>query len=293
VRHTAVVFVQLIIAVACFGQQQPILRFEDNPVWGIRYGNYQGPEPIYVGFLHSYSDTIWICNHRYDVVDMNEFGYQVTGYVRSLGQKTYLRVSADCADREYLLYDFSLNIGDSVFVGGENLFDGIEDSTLIVVTSVDTVVYSGVARKTIGLWGGYGQWIEGIGSNRHPFYPLGHLHGGSELDAEVLCLDSLGNNLLESGCDSTILYLDIKQETLPKLAVYPNPSRGSVQISFHDFFGGELTLLRVFSLLGDLVFEEKVRDGIEQLNLPVGIYLITVFTERDFTSKKVVILPPE
>lgn len=73
------------------------------------------------------------------------------------------------------------------------------------------------------------------------------------------------------------------------LNVYPNPAKDRIQITFTNP-GNEVAELRVFSLLGELVWEEKIRKSSYQIpcqSWNKGVYLIQLKTPEGINTKRV------
>lgn len=108
------------------------------------------------------------------------------GYYRVAGQKVYYtRFACDntANGKEYLMYDFSLEAGDSVYIGLPSVQPLGIDTVLYRVYETDTVCYGGILRKVLSVGFDIGQpgddpfeyfvyrtkWVEGIGDLIFPF----------------------------------------------------------------------------------------------------------------------------
>jgi hypothetical protein len=100
------------------------------------------------------------------------------GYFRSDSLRTISDVRRIVQDKEYLLYDFSMEIGDTAYVGFE-LWSSWQpaDTAGFKLMSVDTITQFGVSRRRFNMlfeFPGFGPnefywpmaWIEGIGSDQ-------------------------------------------------------------------------------------------------------------------------------
>jgi hypothetical protein len=90
-----------------------------------------------------------LCGHQYS---FRTFPSGETGYFRSDSLRTYFRRTQNCADKEYLLYDFSLDIGDTAYVGFE-LWSSWQptDTAGFKLMSVDTITQFGVSRRRFNM----------------------------------------------------------------------------------------------------------------------------------------------
>jgi Secretion system C-terminal sorting domain len=159
---------------------------KDNPKWYIEtfYNSFTASSSSF-GFLEYIKDTT-VCGQKYDfgIIDKKPF------FVRPAGAKTYLRTSIDCQQPEELIYDFDMKVGDSLEVKDfTNIKKG--DVYKFLVTKVDSIIIKGQPHKRLNLkysfykkdFYGYSMdWIERIGSNEHPIYPMVRITGYS-LDA--------------------------------------------------------------------------------------------------------------
>jgi hypothetical protein len=97
-------------------------------------------------------------------------------------------------------------------------------------------------------------------------------------------------------CDSTIDFRVPTKETFTKIDVnvFPNPSTGNVTLDWDDGINTEGGFIRVFNMLGQLVFQRTIpsndtRTQLE-LNVPSGVYHIRInFQEHKVFQGKVLI----
>lgn len=104
----------------------------------------------------------------------------------------------------FLLYDFSLKVGDKVFLLKYYCY-GIDNCTYeydqCYVTKVDTVVYNGVPRKRISISGDREDvWVEGIGSLTRVF-PIDGV-----IDYEYYSVNAIFSEVLGCTYNGEILY---------------------------------------------------------------------------------------
>lgn len=98
-------------------------------------------------------------------------------------------------------------------------------------------------------------------------------------------------------CDSTIDFRVANKETFTKIDVnvFPNPSTGNVTLDWDDGINTEGGIVRVFNMLGQMVFQRRI-PSIEtraqlDLNVPSGVYQIALnFKENKVFQGKVVIV---
>jgi hypothetical protein len=243
-------------------------------------------------------DTV-LCGQAYSKITFDVNG---NAYFRADTSKVYFRKSTNCSDKEYLIYDFSINVGDTVFVGYDLFWNSGKDTAEFILASIDTVNYFGINRvrftmlyDPINIGGPFFRpmnWIKGIGSDTHPFYPFSCLWDGCESGYSLLCYDSSSIHLFQdtlfSSCDTTIIGMsDIKSENI--LKIFPSP--------FHDQINFELEnshafSVEFFSFLGKPIRNFKI-PGISNFsisggNLDPGIYLLKIQTDKGIYLRRIV-----
>ncbi|MBX7051025.1 MAG: T9SS type A sorting domain-containing protein [Flavobacteriales bacterium] len=176
---------------------------------------------------------------------------------------------------EHLIYDFDVEAGDVVSSWGV----GTEQN--ITVTSVETLTIDGTSRKKINFndqWGA-AYWIEGMGS----IYGLidGALGNIVDYNPVMTCLYQ-NNNLIwdnpldEGNCDAT---LSIDETRLSTMDYYPNPFTTNMRINFNGPTVGGNAYLRVYDVMGVLVFEMNVNSSMLEMDgltfLSSGLYTMS------------------
>lgn len=182
---------------------------------------------------------------------------------------------------EYLLYDFSLESGQSVIV--QTIFGTNETMTAISNMLVDTP--DGVTRRVINFENE--TWIEGIGSTRGlitrglPITP--------DLDPYLNCFKSFGelgysNPNTQPECQFTFTDLcgttsidDLSKNELVDFEVFPNPIMAETTIEMKGLKELKSPILSIYNLQGQLV-EKYVEINEEKFifsrkNLKAGVYV--------------------
>jgi len=133
--------------------------------------------------IYKTGNTANFCQNQYIEIfscDENEQNCNLFGYYRVAGPIVYLRGSMNCNKQELRTYDFSASVGQTVScpINAGSTFCTNSDFT---VQSLQPVYYEGIPRDTRAMQYPlqnsfrYMNWIEGIGSDVHPFYPLSFL----------------------------------------------------------------------------------------------------------------------
>jgi len=192
---------------ASFSYGQSFPSFADGPEWtyaSTYFGQAQPPSVI------TMSEETMICGQLWNKLTTNDPTIAQpwpdttsVGYTRTVGEKTYFRNSVNCSRPEWLLYDFSLSVGDTFRYRWHYVFDVLDQYALdfpMVVSSVDWYDFGGISRKVIYLtgtyefWPGeplpiYTSWVEGIGDYQYPFSDLINLYPGiAEVAYSLRCL---------------------------------------------------------------------------------------------------------
>ena len=195
---------------------------------------------------------------------------------------------------EVLLYDFSLETGDSIYnAWAQNYASVIEHG--------DTVLENGQTRKYLILGEDNlpptmnDMWIEGLGSaSCHVELPCFYLNI-IDACAISLCLSnndellftSFPNlNCYDSGGNFITSLNKIEQED-NSITLYPNPARKEVNISSESIINS----IEVFNSLGQKVYQTNVKQKEKTLDInsfSKGVYIIGVNTDRGYIRKKLI-----
>ncbi len=215
------------------------------------------------------------------------------GGYRVQGEKVFFRRSAQTL--EVLLYDFSMQVGDSAALF--RCFFDLDPSTASVcgapdyrVEKIDSIQLPDGWHKRWQLKGNNRQetWIEGIGATSSPLHRWGCYQTKT---AEMGCFWHQGKAVYMAdtskpcevvfppNCWVTVSADEPKEKVT---SVFPNPFSESLTVSFPTKMPNT-THLRVFDVLGKeiSVGQQKLGDSIvlERGNLPAGIYFLKI--ERD------------
>lgn len=166
---------------------------EDNPVWNVQQSIEPFmPGPVYMLKYRFDKDTI-IGNRTFTFVSRT--GYQgnnmlseFVGLIRTEAKKVLFKKSV--TGKEYLMYDFDLNVGNKVVCPFYNL-----DSTEYTVINIDSISLNGKKRLRLEMLptpiADYPfplSWIEGIGNLVNPFYH--DVYGRAGVTDEVRCFST-------------------------------------------------------------------------------------------------------
>jgi len=180
---------------------------------------------------------------------------------------------------DHLLYDFSLQVGDSIL---------LDNGKYYKVSSITNINVIGGTRRRFNLIhytgnvAGYSEaWIEGVGSYKHPLAPFYTL--GSDPEYRISCSAQNEINIynwgIERGTSPSDCSMLLNQNNLNDLGqdliFSPNPFKSELLITTTLNF--ENTTLKLFNSYGQLVKEINNIHGqniiIKRENLNSGIYL--------------------
>lgn len=182
-----------------------------------------------------------------------------------------------------MIYDFSLNQGDTMRIYQPASWHEDEDTIKFVVDSTDYVTF-GIERKRIFLrciTGTYCSWftndiiIEGIGTlNSHFLSPYIYEFLAIPGDAfNILDFQENGTNHNFSSDCSTVSISKVASE---KIKIYPNPADYYLNVTGLT----SETTFYLYNLFGQEVLKKELQQGdtqIEIKNLTNGIYVYRVF----------------
>lgn len=195
-----------------------------------------------------------------------------------------------------LLYDFTLQVGDTMFYSYAMLNNTLyQQNHYKVVTDTGTIVLdNGEIRKTWTLSSEFVQddiWVEGIGSitGIGLFNPLiaDYVLNGFQYRFEYFCNNDIPiydpNDCSFCSCD---IDLEVKNQDFDNVSISPNPTNGILSIKSSTF---EPSQYNIYNSLGQQVINFYLDNETNQLDvssLPSGIYFLQVISkEKRYTMK--------
>lgn len=254
--------------------------------WKFAVINFNNPTGNIEGFYYNKfeGDTI-IGNNTYHKLFQTAINGSEYGYIAGIRQeeesgKIYVRFAASyfCEGQETLLYDFGMQVGDTLKL----CLDMVGSN--ILITSIDSVEMGNYVLKrfhtstTLSEF----QLIEGIGSTG------GLLTGweGWEFGYDELWCFTLDGQAIYP--DTSCLITDIHSNLLRKekqLNIYPNPVRdGQITIDFKNIERHQNMELKCFNVYGNVVHNEQIYPYQEESKVniskwPKGMYFVVVYSE--------------
>jgi len=215
------------------------------------------------------------------------FRVQAVSYTAAIrddieNRKVYaLMTDGWCGDDEYLLYDFSLNLGDSF---GDLC---ILHEELYTVENVGYGFFYGTERKV--LEGGLScvRHYEGVGNNNGLFELDGCAISGGTTLLEEYCIDN------DDQCFDWFLASTEDKSVIEKsVEIYPNPAKDISNISF-DNNDNSIYQLSIYSSVGIKVLSTKINSSIftvDVSHLKNGIYLYKISDMKNNTFNQHIVI---
>jgi len=253
-----------------------------NATWTFQYyDDFHNP----TGNISRYyitGDTL-ILGRTYKKISGGSFivGNWNSGGIRDSNKVIYF--IPDTSSTEYVLYDFNLNIGDTLSYPEFGGFGYPE----IIAWDVDSVLASDGWRRRIFLnTGDY--WIEGIGADHYLFAPTAFM--GVSGNDRFQCMTTDSGFIYQVGnC-----FTDVHDEflTTSRISISPNPFQTSTTLYSSIQF--ESAELKIYNSIGAMVRDEKIKMHqseltIERGDLKEGIYFLQLICNDEQHMLKFII----
>lgn len=281
------------IAVLALGQEYEYIPIPtENAIWsesyypGIGNGDWMFERFAVNGDDTLINDTLYNKLYLfYDSVFNTEKATYIGAIREDTNKKVYFKggtplhefkpMNGFFGNNEIVLYDFSVEIGDTIY--GSNVHPGIP----LIVEKIDNVTIKQSHRKVISFTKySWVKWIEGIGNLR------GLLFNSSDLPTNGTWGDLICFNYM----NETIYYNEEYTECFPKISnvkengferelikIYPQPALQVLNIEFSESISGFIYL---YSKLGQLLYCNGINNKTNyQINIQgfrSGFYLLKI-----------------
>jgi Secretion system C-terminal sorting domain len=225
------------------------------------------------------------------VVVWNSFCNYI-GSIREDSMKHIYFNSSATHNRDTLLYDFNLNVGDTLqptYINNpaisknyvkkiDSILIGTRYRKQFIVTDINDSAYW---RDSI---------IEGIGSNQGLF---GNMVWGFESYSFLLCFEQNDTTIyprLNEGCQIFVLGVPDIEKEKANFIVYPNPNNGDFTVTFiHPELVSENPIIQIYNILGEQVYYKSYQPSaisyqpltIDLSSQPNGVYFCRVVSENN------------
>ena len=269
--------------------------FDTNKVWyhvrAEEFGGW-GVEELSINYennILNVNDTL------YYTISAN--GYSSYGYYRedTLTKKIYERWDEN--NPEEILYDFSLQEGDSIGYRGSGVHWYYIDSLRnINIFDVDRKIWYLKSKNQYNQEYVYPIWIEGIGSTCSIIYPSAEPTLDWMLLGLTTCVFQDDNLIFQSNYGAlygySFEYVDINEISENNISFYPNPITNISVLKFLNK-NNELFFLEIYDITGKLVYRDEINSNqfqISKCNFLNGIYLYQLKTNNKiiYTNKFIV-----
>ena len=216
----------------------------------------------------------------------------------------------DLEFREFLLYDFGLEIGDTLFypvfvdveVGhfgdlgisfyNTEIFFGFQRFVIAKDKGIITLE-NGEIRNTLRVSDSDWEWVEGLGLiGGHGFLTPLIIHGFEfETPLYLECICQNNTKLLSTDAPCLVCgEVQVKENFQSEMALYPNPTTGELSITNYEL---GITNIEIFDIYGRKHHISYLKSQISnhQINishLSAGIYFVKVYTAQGVFVEKVI-----
>jgi|GEM_PF-4303765 len=207
----------------------------------------------------------------------NDFSY---AYLRqdSLNKKVFCIIPSKGINNDSILYDFNLNVGDSIPYGIIN-----SNNLLITVTGIDSFFYEGSYKKQYLLDPANISLIEGIGFTSGLIEPISDF----PIDFHVLTCyvngdSAVGDYPSPAICPLIITGIRENKFTREKIIIFPNPISDFSIIHFSEM-QYECNSIIIYNAMGEPVLRKNFPGNeikINRMEFQPGYYLVEVTSEK-------------
>jgi hypothetical protein len=192
----------------------------------------------------------------------------------TVNQKVYI----NAGNTEYLLFDFSLNQGDTSYL--PDIFEG---DYILIDTVYQFVTEDGVSRKMIEFedeWGLWGWMLEGIGGAAGPaWFPFSIGINGS--GPWMMCVEYKNGNPVFSGeCDDFLTGIGDQSSLNDETEIYPNPFKDYIRIKWNKKIKNA-ALLDITGTIKQSIHPNTNEFIIYTSGLKDGFYIIQIIDESN------------
>lgn len=157
---------------------KPFPEIKDNPSWIVNV-SFLNPSQADYTEVYQYAYDTTLCSQTFiKVIAKKDNVVRHLCFIRidTITKRVYIRKSSDCNEQEFLLYDFSTPI-DQTLKCGFNLSNSFSEKEIILsINNIENFTTEGIQSKKIRLsYSIYNvnwemNWIEGVGCIEDPFY---------------------------------------------------------------------------------------------------------------------------
>lgn len=277
-----------ILAIVTFGQDYYTL-IEENKTWNVLSVAFQPPfDTSFSTITYKASGDTIISSESYKKLyatsEENPENWSLWCFMREdMDKRVWLRM--DSEDDEFLMYDFSIDVGDSVLVG-------IYEPVYLLVDSISEININQTVRNkywlSCNMMPEYSEtWVEGIGSNK------GICWSGSAFVVGgwywFLCMSENGELIyMNPNYESCYLITDINEIEKSSLKVFPNPTRNTLSIENTENI--EIESISLLNVNGQIIKQFELNNTrLDISNISSGYYILKISHEKGVFTKKLIV----
>lgn len=298
-KYLSIIFLIILVKFS-FAQYQPLPM--QNAEW-IYWGGINllsCPTCTFVNYKY-YTDGDTVINtqtyvkiKKTEIPSINDMSVYptYTGAIRqdTLNKKIYVVLTDSTTER--ILYDFSLQVGDTINSVLHDLSNDIGSCGVETIYLIDSILINGNYHKTFYIQGGCGdmslRFIEGIGSSYGLIFP----NYFGQVESHLSCTKVSGQTYYPSNTSSCDLVTSVNSLDIDMaIDIYPNPSNNEINIIIPDTEKSTSYILTLLSPIGQIVIREKINSKksiIDISELPKGLYLLTISVNENIFTKKII-----
>lgn len=287
-KRLSIIFLVLIF-LSNIGNCQEYEKIVDTTKMWVTYQTSSDAPPycdIGKSFAYKISDSVKLDNcfwyKLWRAEDSLYSNWGLSGYIREDNKIVFFQnTNQDCIDT---LYNFNLNIGDTIYVNRCGIKFNIYD--------VDTVYIAGKNRRTQHVEHIDIEYYEGVGSNAGLLFPYYYCRTG--VVDYLLCYYENGelkyhNPNFESSC--YINTLGISDNKISGLKVYQNLATNKLIIKIPETYKD--VSITIYNLLGKKILQTKINSTSTQIaltDLNARVYLYLIKNNRKILSSGKIII---
>lgn len=304
-KNTLLFLILSFYSLTAFAQAEPFLSEAKEWTYCMIVGNaYSQTGLLYSQVIEGVEQVNGLDYYRItnsEVEDVSD-----AGLIREDGQRIYF-IPQDSTE-EVLLYDFGVEVGDSIPVNNWLLsLPGYEHlvGDYLHVISIDTIMsYTGEALKSIYLEGDSNasgaRWIEQIG-DVYGSFTRPRMYPAPDYDQRpnLICVQENGNTIYEKtmntsvvmgpqdsyGCGGLLSSTEEHTSEIANINLYPNPFTTKLYIDNAQ----AIEELSIYSTTGQLISVLKtVNSAIDLSHLDKGVYFIELKTKEGRSYRHIV-----
>lgn len=215
-----------------------------------------------------------------------------TGAIRqdTLNKKIYIVLTDSTTER--ILYDFSLQVGDTVNSVLHDLANDCLGFGVETISLIDSILINGNYHRVFYIQGSCADmslsYIEGVGSSYGLIFP----NRFDEKESHLSCTKVNGQAYYPSSTSSCDLVTSITNLDIEiSIDIYPNPSNNEINIIIPDAEESTANIITLFSPLGQILITEKINNKkniMDISSLPKGLYVLTISMNEKIFIKKII-----